>query len=185
MAGEPLSRREQQAVKRFERRREERLRWRYYRSIPQKHWRAMSGRHPKVLKEQAARYGLPFGDKTVDLTKLAPALHDLLNRCGPLLVAETSGTDTPSAALERYRAERAALARLDRLEREGALLPRDQVRTVLLRIAALLREAGETLRRDFGEAAADIVREALEEAGREIERTFGPGGDGTDAASDG
>ena len=46
---------------------EEQLRWRYYRTIPQKHWKVMSGRQTKVLAEQAQRYGLPFGSASIDL----------------------------------------------------------------------------------------------------------------------
>ena len=64
-----------------------------------------------------------------------------------------------SPALERYREERAAIARLDRLEREGQLLPRDEVREALGRIAAILRGAGDTLQRQYGQAAADILLE--------------------------
>src|SRR5262245_61569320 len=51
-----LSRQERAALKRFEKDKEQRLRWQYYSSIPQKHWRQMSGRQTKVLNEQAARF---------------------------------------------------------------------------------------------------------------------------------
>jgi hypothetical protein len=47
-----------------------------------------------------------------------------------------------SPALERYREERALMARLDRLEREGQLLPRDEMRVALGRIAAIVRGPG-------------------------------------------
>ena len=42
MAGGDLTREERAAVKRHEKDEEERLRWQYYASIPQKHWRAMT-----------------------------------------------------------------------------------------------------------------------------------------------
>src|ERR1043165_6628317 len=60
-AKEELSRDEQAALRRYEKKKEERLRWEYYASIPQKHWRQMSGRQTKVINEQASRYNLPFG----------------------------------------------------------------------------------------------------------------------------
>jgi hypothetical protein len=78
-----------------------------------------------------------------------------------------------SPALERYREERAALARLDRLEREGQLLPRDQAKESLGRIAGILRGAGDALQRQFGPAAVEILYEALTDAQREMDRSFG------------
>src|SRR3954464_8087314 len=76
--GEELTVREQSVLKRFEKDREEQLRWKYYASIPQKHWRTMSGRQTKVLQEQADRYGIPFGGATVDLSRVVRCIHDFL-----------------------------------------------------------------------------------------------------------
>ncbi len=175
LAGQSLTSREQTLLKRVEKEKEERLRWQYYASIPQKHWRAMSGRQSKVLQEQADRYGLPFGGPTINLPTLARAIHDFLADNAQKLAKEDDvllqGAGSP--ALERYREERAAIARLDRLEREGQLLPREMTRVVLGRIATILRDAGDTLQRQFGPAAAEILHEALEDAEREIDRTFG------------
>jgi len=175
-----LSRSERAALKRHEKQKEERLRWQYYASIPQKHWKVMSGRQTKVLQEQAQRYGIPFGGAVVNLPAVARALHDFLadnahrlNEDDDELLRGGAG----SPALERYREERAALARLDRLEREGQLLPRDQVREAHGRISALLRTAGETLGRQFGPEAANVLHEALDDIGREVQRSFG--GEGT------
>ena len=174
-----LTRAEREALQRHEKAKEEKLRWQFYRSIPQKHWREMSGRQTKVLHEQADRYGLPFGGATVDLPAVVRALHDFLadnalklarDDDDPLL---TGGTSSP--ALERYREERAALAKLDRLERERSLIPRDRCREALGRIAAILRGAGDALGRQFGSGATDLLYEALDDATREVERSFGDG----------
>src|SRR3954466_7843060 len=73
-----LTRAERQALQRHEKDKEERLRWQFYRSIPQKHWRERTGRQTKVLQEQASRYGLPFGGATVDLPAVVRALHDFV-----------------------------------------------------------------------------------------------------------
>ena len=58
---------ELRALAKFERRREEETRWNYYRSIPQKHWREMSGKSTSQLHSQQERYGIPFGERSIDL----------------------------------------------------------------------------------------------------------------------
>jgi len=175
MDRQELTQSERNALKRHEKDKEERLRWQYYRSIPQKHWRQMSGRQTKVINEQAARYGIPFGGAKIDLPAVVRAMHDFLADNAVKLARNEddllAGPGSP--ALERYREERAAIARLDRLEREGALVSRDEVRTSFGRVAAILRTAGDALQRQFGPAAVEVLYEALEDAGREIERTYG------------
>jgi hypothetical protein len=178
-----LTRQERAALKRHEKEKDERLRWQHYRAIPQKHWREMSGRQTKVINEQAARYGIPFGGAFIDLPGVVRALHDFLAENALKLAKDDDDPllNAPSSpALERYREERAALARLDRLEREGQLLPRDQARESLGRVAAILRGAGEVLQRQFGVAAVEILYEAIDDATREVSQSFG----GTDAAGD-
>lgn len=175
MAGETLSRAEQAALRRFEKDKEETLRWQYYRSIPQKHWREMSGRQTKVLQEQAERYGIPFSGRTIDLPAVVRALHDFFRKFAQKLAepddALMSGESSP--ALERYREERAALARLDRLERERVLVDRQEIRELFSRIASLLRTAGDSLQKHYGPGALEILNEALSEAEREMERSDG------------
>jgi hypothetical protein len=170
-----LSAQERSALRRFEKQREEKLRWTFYGSIPQKHWRQMSGRQTKVLNEQAERYGIPFGGPTINLPSVVRAVHDFLAANSHRL----AGDDDPmlvggsSPALERYREERAALARMDRMERERLLVSRDEVREGLGRIAAMLRGAGDVLQRQFGPAALEVLNDALDDAQREIDRCFG------------
>jgi len=177
MDGGELSRQERTALKRHERDKEEQLRWKYYGAIPQKHWRQMSGRQAKVLNEQAERYGIPVGGPIVSLPAVVRALHDFLAENAVKLARDEDplmqGTGSP--ALERYREERAAIARLDRLEREGNLIPRDQVRESLGRIAMILRGAGDAIQRQFGPAAVESLYEAMDDAQREIDRTYGAG----------
>ena len=106
---------------------------------------------------------------------MVKALHVFLADNAPKLAREDDellqGSNSP--ALERYREERALLARLDRLERERRLLPRDEVREALGRIAAILRGAGDALQRQFGTAAVQILHEALDDAQREIASSLG------------
>lgn len=167
-AGLTPTARELQALRRVERAREEEQRWAYYESIPKGHWREMAGRQSKILNEQAARYGIPFGGRIVNLPKVVTALHDFLAANAQKLAAD-DGED-PTVELRR---EKANLARLDRLERERVLLPRDMVHEGLARIAGVLRTAGEALQRQFGPEAHRILEEALDDAQREIDSLCG------------
>src|SRR4051794_36283760 len=104
----------------------------------------MSGRQAKVINEQAERYGLAFGGPTIDLPRFVRTLHDFLAKNALKLARdddELMQCAPSSPALERYREERAALARLDRLEREGVLMPRDKAREALGQVAAIVRGA--------------------------------------------
>jgi len=186
MNREELTKAERQALKRHEKQKEERLRWEYYRSIPHRHWKQMSGRQAKVINEQAGRYNIPFAGPKVNLPAVVKALHDFLAANAAKLAREDDpllqGGSSP--ALERYREERATIARLDRLERERKLLPRDEVKEALARIAAILRGAGDTLQRQFGAGAAEVLFDALEDARREIAGSFGEGQISDDDAPD-
>jgi hypothetical protein len=177
MTGEQPTAQERAALRRYETEQEETRRWKYYESIPQKHWRQMSGRQTKVLNEQAERYGIPLGGRTINLPNVVRALHDFLAANARKLAtdedADLMAADVSSPALERYREERAKLARLDRLERERALVPRDEVREGLGRIAAIMRSAGEALQSQFGSSAVDLLYEALDDAQREVDQRFG------------
>ena len=172
MAGESVTAVERSALKRYEKQQEEERRWQYYESIPQKHWREMSGRQTKVLHEQAEKYGIPFGEKTINLPRVVRSLHDFLAANARRLSEDDDLLDAAisSPALERYREERAILAKLDRLEREGQLIPRDEIRLGLGQIAAILRTAGEMLQRQFGNDAVEILNDGLEEAERCISK---------------
>jgi hypothetical protein len=154
---------------------DEAQRYQHYRTIPQKHWIAMSCRQAKVLNEQAQRYGLPFGGAVIDLTQLARALHDFLATHARRLAhyhaaaGEGDGDDEAGADnLELYRGERYLRERLKRLEDERQLLPRAAVHDRFARCAAVLRSAGDTLQRKFGRDAHALLDQALTECERLI-----------------
>lgn len=174
VAGEKLTAQERSALRRYEKQQEEERRWQYYESIPQKHWREMSGRQTKVLHEQAERYGIPFGEKKINLPAVVRALHNFLAENHRRLADndELMNPAVASPALERYREERALMARLDRLERENTLIDRVQMHNALIRIAAIIRAAGSSLQRQFGPEAAGILNEALDDAERGIDKLF-------------
>jgi len=74
------------------------------------------------------------------------------------LLADAGGR---SPALERYREERAILARLDRQEKQGDLLRREVVHQLYSRLAHMLRAAGQILQERYGAGANEAVTEAL------------------------
>jgi hypothetical protein len=76
----------------------------------------------------------------------------------PLLVA-----DGDSPGLERYRNAKADIAELDKAERIGELVPREQLEPVLMKSAGTLRRAGDLLARQFGNDAAGILNQAVDE----------------------
>ena len=175
-AGQQPSARETAALRRIEKDREETLRWQYYGSIPQKHWRRMSGRQTKVLHEQADLYGIPFGGPTIDLSAVARAVHDFLAEHAATLAlamrrrgGPAPEGDGPTDWLEEYRRERALMARLEREAAEARYLPRSEVHTAFGRIAGVLRRAGDLLERHAGGEARQILQEALDRADREID----------------
>lgn len=88
-----------------------------------------------------------------------------------------------SPALERYREERAKTARLDRLEREGALIGVDKVQEGLDVLAGLLRNLGDSLQREHGLEAHRLYEEAMDDFERVIEEKFAGDYGTTDAES--
>lgn len=84
----------------------------------------------------------------------------------PLLV----GASSP--ALERYRSARAEAAELDLDVRRGRLVEADSFRVGVERIAAILREAGESMERSGFREARDMLVEAIDDAEVEIVRMF-------------
>jgi len=171
-AGLRPSRDEARALRRIEQAREEDLRWQHYHSIPKRHWREMSGRQAKVLNEQAHRYGLPIGGRTIDLPAFVAALHDFLAANARKLAAgddddpALAGASSPN--LERKRGEDWRMARLRRRILEHSYLPQATVHDLLARLAARIRHAGEALQRQFGPAALTILNDALTDAETEI-----------------
>lgn len=158
--------RELAALRKIEKQREEDLRWNHYRTIPQKHWRQMSGRQAKVLIEQAQRYGLPIGDAIIDLPKVVRALHDFFADHKYQLARLDDdpalyGPDSPS--LERLRIANAKLKELELAERQLQLIPRTLIHERLSGFAAILRRAGDRLQSRFGREAKEMLDQALDD----------------------
>lgn len=85
--------------------------------------------------------------------------------------SESSGN---SPALERFREERAALARLERMEREGRLVDRQHLRGYFLGpVANQIQAHGERMQRRYGPGAGEEVAEMLESIMRTAKEFFG------------
>lgn len=168
--------RETAALRKYEKKREEQQRWQFYRSIPKKHWREMSGRQAKILNEQAELYGAPIGEATIDLPAFVRWFHKFLATNGRKLLSDDpddpmlSGENSP--ALEKWREEKWKLARFDRLERAQILLPRQKVHDALNSMASILRTLGEKLSKRYGDEAHTMLDEALSDFEREIGSIF-------------
>lgn len=173
--GQKLTGAERESLKRWERKREEEQRWAHYHQIPQKHWREMSGRQAKQLREQAERYAIPFGGKIINLPEVVRALHSFLASKARILARSDeddlySGFTSP--AMEKLREATLQLKKLELGKRRGELLDRHQMHDALTRAAGVLRRAGERLERRCGSEAYAILDEALDGVQREFDSIF-------------
>lgn len=176
-SGRTPTRAEAAALKRVEKRRDEQLREFHYATIPQKTWREMSGRQAKVLQEQAERTGIPFNRSEINLADVVRALHDFLAAKKHLLwkpgdpEEDVAMLGESSPALERWREEKYLLAQLERLEKQKQLFPRHVVHEALVRLATILRSAGEQLQK-VSPDAGDALNESLDDCDRAIAELF-------------
>jgi hypothetical protein len=178
--GEKPTQAELRALGRFERAKEEADRWRYYGSIPKKHWQEMSGRQQKVLNSQAETWGIPIGGREIDLAAVVRWLHQFL--ADNALKLRGADSDDPMMAgavspwLEQFRKEQTFLSRLKRRELEGQLIPRDVIHDGLTRIASIIRGVGIALQRAktlTGAEAHQMLEDGLDDAEHEIEKLCG------------
>jgi len=164
------------ALRRVEKRRNEELREELCSHVPKGVYSFWSGRQSRTLNEQSRSYGIPIGGRTIDVPAVIRWLHDFLAENARKL-ARVDGEDPMSGptspALERWREEKWRLARLERMEREQTLLPRDLVHEGLGAMATILRRAGEQLQRLHGPNAARILDEALDDWQRTIDDRLG------------
>lgn len=188
-AGGKLNRSEQSKVDRYKAARDEHSRWAHYRTVPKKHWQAMSGRQQKILNEQALLYEIPTLDgPTIDLFAVIRWLHDFLAANGRKLLTEDDqllDSSVGGPAIERLRLARAQLAELDLAQRREQVVSREKMHQVLGQVAAMFRSGGERLQKSAGGADAyEIHEQMLDDVERLIEREFAEGtGDGSEVSN--
>jgi hypothetical protein len=134
---------------------------------------AALGNSIQTLERYWIKSGMPGGESGPwDIVEIAKWHYS--RKGGRSGVDQDPMLDGPaSPALEQYREARAALARLELENRQKSLIPRVDVHQALARIAAIIRQAGDSLQRLFGTEAHAILEEALDDAEREIESSFG------------
>jgi phage terminase Nu1 subunit (DNA packaging protein) len=176
-AGGTPTAREQAAIRKLEKQREEEQRWQYYRTVPKKHWNLMSGRVNQVLKKQAEIHGIPLDGATIDLTKVVRWLHDFLAANRIILMRDEDEDAALMAgegpAIERWRLAKAQIAEIELEQKRQRLLPIDEIHRGLARSASIMRRAGERLERLFGPDARKIFDEAIDNAIRTAESGLG------------
>ena len=184
-SGETPSSKELAALKRIEKAKDEENRRWVYRTISKKHYEQLSGKPRKTIHEQA-RYGLPIGGSIIDLNFVLRWFHDLLEKLTrtksgrQFLAGQGSGLDTDGSSeandkgfwQKRYQKEKAKLARLDRLQREGRLIDSDLSTTCWTLIARRLQQLGDSLQKGFGPIPAKMLNAALEDCKREVDAVF-------------
>lgn len=175
-AGQRATGQEREALRRWERNRNEEQRWKAYRQCPQKDFLAMSGRQAKQLRAQAERYGIPWDGRFISLPEFIKWVYDFLAKYARIIAlaeAEDLGTQTGSPWQEKLREETYRLKRLDREQRESELVDRHVMHDGLARMAVVFRKFGELLERRHGREAFTMYEEALKAMEHEIKNLFG------------
>lgn len=179
------------AIKRIREAQEDEVRWRHYRSVPQRHYAEMSGLSPKSVLQQAATYGFPVQGRVIDLAAVVAHLHRFLTENAASLrgYARRAGlgtaqpgadenaeasSDERGSSDERLTLARARLKEMEVAQRMGLLIDREAVRRGMNTAAARLREAAIMLQRQYGADAGVIIEEALEEIERKMREMLSP-----------
>ena len=161
--GEAANQREALAIRRVEKAREEKLRWEYYRTIPQGHYIIMSGRQAKILIEQSARYGIPFdgGNRgVVDLPAVIKGFHDFLaDNAMQLAANKRDGVD--GSTVVQLKEVKLRLALLEEAAEIGRLVPFERVQASYMAIANGIGRAIGVQRQTLSEEALRPLVEEL------------------------
>jgi hypothetical protein len=179
-AGQRPTVREQQAHTKVQAALDRAACWRYLRRILKAEWCTLVADDPRRINRVATQLGIPCLGNHLDaqaaIQHLWRLVRDNAERLAggsdedPLLAgASQELKDRYVAQQIEHLAEKTALARLDRRQRESQLLSLDVIHAQHVRMAARIREAGETLQRHFGAEAYKILDDALTDFEREAE----------------
>lgn len=133
---------------------------------------------PKTVSEWRSRPGFPVeADQTYDVWAVCVWWHKQQSlaaktRAVPI-PPEMDGGEGDSPWLERYREARTHRENLKLEEERRSLIPRELVHETLQQMASIIRGAGETLQRQFGEGAYSLLEARLDEADTLITVVFG------------
>ena len=177
-AGQQPSLREMSALRRFEKHRNEQLRWEHYRTVPARHYAEMSGRQHKVLNEQAKLHGIPCAGSTIDLCHVIRWLHDFLAKNSHRLDGDAvRESDEGDAALARKRIAEAEMAEIEVARIRGTVVAKSEaieaVATLAARAVRVMDILENTIATEFEMWIADpVVREVPAEDRMRAVRDF-------------
>lgn len=136
---------------------------------------AFFGVGPDTVKRWRSQ-GMPGGRGGYDLSEIAQWLRTD-GPWQPRAVADPAAEpgEVSSPAMEKMREETFRIKRLERLAKEGSLLPRAGVHHTLTIMANRFRAYGEQLQREFGDEAHKLTEEMLRDLERMIENEIGEG----------
>lgn len=172
--GEPISRREREALKRVKQQQAAQLLDDALRTFPRKQYYEITGTHHRKLKTLTETYGVPLNSREIDLVAVLRWLHKTLDERGSLLL-DVNGDDPilaggNSPALEKCRHEKWLLLQIERRQKERELIPVRMLAECHGQVANVLKTCGETLERIYGTDAGDILREALDAAQMRVDQ---------------
>jgi hypothetical protein len=181
-----LNRAEAAVVRKAQAHQEERDRWKFYQSIPQKHWVQMSGRQAKVLREQAELYGIGFADAVIDLPRVVRQIHDFFAKhfrrfMQPMDATEEAVQGCSQSVKDEYVRTQIELNRLKIAQHKRELVPLEEFRLHMVRLGAKLNGGAERIQRcDSGSEAHAVLMELLDEFDADLVAAAAAGPDGSD-----
>lgn len=167
--GKTPSVREEAALRKVRASQENAVFERLVREVPKETYKRWTGRQSKVLLEQADRYGLPLGEKKINVPELCRAIHDFLAKNKFRFVDDDplmAGAQSP--ALEEYRRVKTKQEELKLAQMRADLVDRHVVRDCLGHLANQLRVAGDRAEQLFGPNGRDLLTQVLDGVEQEI-----------------
>ena len=170
--GQVLSRSEESLVKKYDELIAADIRQDFLISLPKGVYCKLSGRHQKVVDEQAVRYGLPIDGARIDLYQTLKRFHDLIAEWGPTM-RELQGEEG-SLRIEKLRREvellenRSKSIVLDIKNKQDEFIDRNTLRVRMEWLANKLRTVSERLGKRFGPDAQLLLNHSLEQIEDEL-----------------
>jgi hypothetical protein len=141
-------------------------------NLPKGIYCKLSGRHQRVVDDQAGRYGLPIDGSKIDLHQAIRRFHDLIAEWGPTM-RELQGEEG-SLRIEKLRREvellenRSKSIVLDIKNKQDEFIDRDTLRVRMEWLANKLRTVSERLGKRFGPDAQVLLNHSLSQIEEEL-----------------
>ena len=130
---------------------------------------AFFGKSYQTVRRSWSNNGMPGEKGAYPLDQIARWRIDVAEA----VASRSSASSDDGDSLDKLRRTQAALKALELQEKRNALIDRDRVHISLVRLASLLRSAGDRLQAEYGADAQSILDEALDDFERLVEEEFG------------